>query len=377
MTADVKERETSLLDLLGRTWWLDSAIVDTCFDRRVATAAFLLDSGEIAIADTDDPDPVGRRARIRADDGRMTIAPRDGKKQPRPVSRLSLPDGRAICVRPGLGEGFLAASDGGQAYVITADQTVTPLGTPVRGRLPDLAVEPVNGRVAIAGEETVELRDAAGEALTTLTTEGEIGGIAFSRDGQRLAVADGGGIAIWRLGRSVSRQKRLAHEGELIRPFWSPDCQSVFAARADGGLHGWHLNDDRAIDMGGYPAPVRSVDWGPKGRFLATSGAYRIICWPISREQAGDALQPMQTGMAGVILVTAVAAQDKRDLVVAGYDNGIIVVCKAGLPDEMVLRGPGNGATSAMSWTRDGSLLAFGTQDGLAALVAFPDLMFK
>jgi hypothetical protein len=30
-----------------------------------------------------------------------------------------------------------------------------------------------------------------------------------------------------------------------------------------------------------------------------------------------------------------------------------------------------------MRWTRDGGLLAFGTEDGLAALVVFPDLMFK
>lgn len=377
MTADVKERDRSLLELLGRTWWLDSGIADTCFDSRISAAAFLLDSGEIAIADTEDPEPVGKRARIRADDGRMTIAPRDSKKKAKPVSRLSLPDGRAALVRSGLLEGFLAASESGQVYGIGADQTASPFGEPVKGRLRDIAMEPVHGRVALAADDAVELREASGERLTTLSIDAAIGGIAFSRDGQRLAIADDSGIGIWQLGTNPSFQKRLRFDGALTRPLWSPDGQSVFAARPDGGLNGWRLGDDSVIDMGGYPAPTHSCDWGLKGKFLATSGAYRIVCWPTADDGSGQPAKPMETGMAGVVLVTAVAAQDKRDLVAGGYGNGIVVVCKAGFGDEMIVRGPGNGAVTAMRWTRDGGLLAFGTEDGLAALVAFPDLMFK
>jgi hypothetical protein len=127
-----------------------------------------------------------------------------------------------------------------------------------------------------------------------------------------------------------------------------------------------------------YPAPSHQFNWGPDDAFLATSGAYRIICWPLSDDDLKDANPiPLETGMNGVVLVTATAAQNKRDLVAAGFANGIVVVCQAGKSDELVVRGPDVGAVTTLGWTDNGMGLAIGTDDGFAALVTFPDFMFK
>ncbi len=81
--------------------------------------------------------------------------------------------------------------------------------------------------------------------------------------------------------------------------------------------------------------------------------------------------------MNGVVLVTATAAQNKRDLVAAGFANGIVFVCQAGKSDELVVRGPDVGAVTTLGWTDNGMGLAIGTDGGFAALVRFPDFMFK
>ena len=54
-----------------------------------------------------------------------------------------------------------------------------------------------------------------------------------------------------------------------------------------------------------------------------------------------------------------------------------MVVNRLGTPDELLIRPAGSGAVSTLAWSADGAILAIGSEDGMAALVAFPKQMFK
>jgi WD40 repeat protein len=68
-------------------------------------------------------------------------------------------------------------------------------------------------------------------------------------------------------------------------------------------------------------------------------------------------------------LCTRVACHPRDDMVAAGYNNGTVVVTDIATKNVVLVSTGGQGSISALVWSPSGSHLAFGTDEGFAAIV--------
>ena len=143
----------------------------------------------------------------------------------------------------------------------------------------------------------------------------------------------------------------------------------LFRSMHEPALHGWRLADNRHMRMSGYPGRVRSMSWSAGGKALATSGADTVIVWPFGSKDGPMGKEPAMLAPLQA-RVSAVACHPKQDLLAAGYSNGTVLMVRLEDGAEILVRRNGGSAVSALAWSGKGSLLAFGTEDGDAGIVA-------
>ncbi len=85
------------------------------------------------------------------------------------------------------------------------------------------------------------------------------------------------------------------------------------------------------------------------------------------------ATPPAELAGGGAVLCSAVACHPQHEAVAAGFADGMVVLVDIGSERILPVAGPGRGAVSALAWSGDGSLLAFGTEAGFAALLDFSE----
>jgi WD40 repeat protein len=115
-------------------------------------------------------------------------------------------------------------------------------------------------------------------------------------------------------------------------------------------------------------ARVRSLDWTADGKWLASSGATQLVLWPF-QSKSGPMGKTPQMQAPGETQVEAVACHPTQGVVAVGYADGLVLIVR--LPDgaEILARKPAAAPVTALAWSRDGKLLAFGTEDGDAGVV--------
>ena len=120
--------------------------------------------------------------------------------------------------------------------------------------------------------------------------------------------------------------------------------------------------------MQGYTARVRSLDWSADGKWLATSGSTQLILWPFQSKDGPMGKTP-QLLAPTEHHVEMVACHPKQAVVAAGYADGLILLVRIDDGAEVLARKPGDAPVSALAWSADGRLLAFGTEDGTAGVI--------
>jgi WD40 repeat protein len=133
-------------------------------------------------------------------------------------------------------------------------------------------------------------------------------------------------------------------------------------------LHGWRLVDRQHMRMSGYAARVMSVAWSAGGRWLATSGSTQIILWPFHTKDGPMGKQPRLLAPAEP-RVEVVACHPKQDIVAAGYGDGMVLLVRIEDGAEILAKKPGDAAVTALAWSADGLLFAWGAEDGAAGVV--------
>jgi WD40 repeat protein len=113
---------------------------------------------------------------------------------------------------------------------------------------------------------------------------------------------------------------------------------------------------------------VRSLDWSADGKWLATSGSTQLILWPFQSKDGPMGKTP-QLLAPTEHHVEAVACHPKQAVVAAGYADGLILLVRIDDGAEVLARKPGDAPVSALAWSADGKLLAFGTEDGSAGVI--------
>jgi hypothetical protein len=195
-----------------------------------------------------------------------------------------------------------------------------------------------------------------------------VGGLVFLPKGFRLAIAHYNGATLWFPNAPQAVPERLEWKGSHLGATVSPDGRFLVTTMQEPMLHGWRLADRKHMRMSGYAARVTSFGWTVGGRFLATSGASEIILWPFHSKDGPMGKEPTLRAPSEH-RVEVVACHPKQEVVAAGYGDGLVLLVRMEDGAEILAKRPGDAPVTALAWSADGKLLAFGTEAGEAGIL--------
>ncbi|MFT0861517.1 WD40 repeat domain-containing protein [Ancylobacter sp. G4_0304] len=259
----------------------------------------------------------------------------------------------------------LTGGDDGRVVATRGDGSVETLFEQ-KGRWIDHVAAGPDGSFAFSFGKTAHFQPVKG-AAKSVEVPSTVGGLAFAPKGTRLAIAHYGGATLW-FPNAVAKPELLEWKGSHRGVIWHPEAHFVVTTMQEPALHGWRLPDGQHMRMSGYPARVRTMEFTPGGRFLATSGSTEAILWPFASKEGPMGKQPTMLAPRDV-RVSAVAAHLKEEVIAVGYEDGLALMVRVADGAEILVRAPGGSPVSALAWRADGGALAIGAEDGGAGLL--------
>ena len=186
-----------------------------------------------------------------------------------------------------------------------------------------------------------------------------VGGLAFDKRAQRLAVAHYGGVTVWKRGERRWKSSKFVWKGSHGAVGFSPDGKYLVTTMQENALHGWRLRDKANMRMSGYPAKVKSFTWAGSAPYLATSGADQAICWPFDGKDGPMGRPPETCAYGGKQLCTAVTGLVGHNDVFAGFADGSVLAGRLSSDDasrDLVSKGSSGTPVSALAITPEGWL---------------------
>ena len=305
----------------------------------------------------------GGMAALTLGDGTVRLVAADGSEK-----SVAAHDGSAMALTA-TGDGFVSVGDDGKVVAIARDGTSTTLFH-LKGKwIEHVAYSPASGAIAFAGGKEAFVILKAGAEPRRLAHASSVMGLAFDPKGKRLVTAHYNGVSLWWPGSENPTANFLEWKGSHTGVVWHPGGDFIVTSMQENALHGWRLSDKQHMRMAGYPAKPKSLVFFAKGKWLATSGAESVVCWPF------DGKGPMgksarEIGPQGSIC-TMLAAHPKQDLIASGHADGSLWITRFETDQTANLRPPGGEAVSALAWRDDGHRLAFGCEDGAAGVLNF------
>jgi WD40 repeat protein len=299
------------------------------------TAAFVLGEEAIVLVASD-----GDPRRVTAHSGAILTSAADSGRI------ITGGDDSKLVLTDATGESRILATDPKHRWI---DQVA--LG-------PDGAVAWSAGKTAYV--QAKELR--AHEAPST------VGGLAFFPKGFRLAIAHYNGATLWFPNASGAAPEKLDWKGSHLGATVSPDGRFLVTSMQEPMLHGWRIVDQQHMRMSGYVTRVMSLAWTPGGQWLATSGATQLVLWPFASKEGPMGKTPrLLTPSAHRIDV--VACHPRSEVVAVGYNNGLVLLVRIEDGVEILAKKQGDAPITALAWSSDGLLLAWGTEAGEAGII--------
>jgi WD40 repeat protein len=303
---------------------------------------------------------IGDHAAFVGDEETITLVSGDGEKVAVTVH------GGAILSSVSDGTRIVTGGDDGKVVALDMKGESSVLVTDEKRRwIDNVAVHP-DGTLAWSAGKTAFVRGLKGEDKS-LEAPSSVGGLAFAPKGVRLALAHYNGVSLW-FPNMTAKPERLEWAGSHLGVAFSPDSRFLITTMHEPALHGWRLADAQHMQMTGYPSRVKSMSWGMGGKFLATSGADRVVVWPFASKDGPMDKEPAMLAQLEA-RVTAVACHPTQDFLAAGYDNGTILMVRLTNGAKVVVRRDGDAPVAALAWNAKGSMLAFALQNGDAGLV--------
>ncbi len=314
----------------AQDWQLGENILSVCFSRDGSVAAASLVDGTVLLI-------------------------KDGAEQR--VAAHPAGSSLAFCRDVGA-DGFLSAGDDGRVVRLRWDCTPEILAEQKGAWIDSLAAHE-NGTIAYSTGRMVFILGRS-EPLPHPST---VGGIDIHPNGKRLAATHYNGVSLWWLNAKESKPQTLIWKGSHLRCLWHPSGDYIMTSMQENALHGWRMKDLGELRMAGYPGKIHSFDFSQKGKWLVTSGADQIICWPFTGS-GPQGKPPMALGVPEGKPVSVVAPHPKDDMTVAGYASGRVVLAlfEDRLPIELMP--PDNIPVTAIAWSPDGLQLLSAQENG-------------
>jgi len=293
---------------------------------------------------------------------------------------LSEPDGEprraavhggAILATAGDGERIVSGGDDGK--VVATDprgESRTLASDPKHRWIDHVALGPDDAVAWSAGKSAFVLPRSRGkeEGMREFAAPSTVGGLAFLPKGFRLAVAHYNGASLWFPNAPKAEPETLEWKGSHLGATVSPDGRFLVTTMQEPMLHGWRVVDRQHMRMSGYAARVTSFGWSAGGRWLATSGATQLILWPFQSKDGPMGKQPRLLAPSEH-RVAVVACHPRQDVVAAGYSDGMLLLVRIDDGAEILAKKPGDAPVTALAWSADGLLLAWGTESGEAGII--------
>jgi len=273
--------------------------------------------------------------------------------------------GGAILATAADGERIVSGGDDGKAIETNAKGDSRTLAADAKHRWIDHVSLGPDGAVAWSAGKTAFVR---AKELREFEAPSTVGGLAFLPKGFRLAIAHYNGATLWFPNAAQAEPERLEWKGSHLGAMVSPDGRFLVTTMQEPMLHGWRLVDRQHMRMSGYAARVTSLGWTVGGRWLATSGANQLILWPFQAKDGPMGKQPRLLAPSEH-RIQVVACHPKQDIVAAGYDDGMLLLVRIDDGAEILAKKPGDAPVTALAWSADGLLLAWGAENGAAGIV--------
>ncbi|MGO8484593.1 WD40 repeat domain-containing protein, partial [Rhizobium leguminosarum] len=84
--------------------------------------------------------------------------------------------------------------------------------------------------------------------------------------------------------------------------------------------------------------------------------------WPFQGKDGPMGKAPLELGTRANIMSTSVKFHPLEDILSIGFIDGMILAVRIADSKEALLRRPVKGAITSMSWSKNGKLLAFGSE---------------
>jgi WD40 repeat protein len=266
------------------------------------------------------------------------------------------------------------ASDGGR--IVSAGDDGAVIETNAKGENRTLATDPKHrwiDHIALGPDRA--LAWSAGKTafvqakeLRTFEAPSTVGGLAFLPKGFRLAIAHYNGATLWFPNAPKAEPEKLEWKGSHLGVTTSPDGRFLVTTMQEPMLHGWRLVDRQHMRMSGYAARVNSLAWTVTGHWLATAGSTQLILWPFQTKDGPMGKQPRLLAPSEH-RIEVVACHPKQDIVAAGYADGMVLLVRVDDGAEILAKKPGEAPVTALAWSTEEPLLAWGTEDGQAGII--------
>jgi WD40 repeat protein len=312
---------------------IGSAIVGAHFLGR--TAAFVLGEEAIVLAP-----PEGEPHRVAAHEGAILATAADASR-------------------------VVTAGDDGKIVATDAEAASGVLARDPKHRWIDHVALGPDGAVAWSAGKTAYVQ---AKELREFEAPSTVGGLAFFPKGFRLAIAHYNGATLWFPNAAGAAPEKLEWKGSHLGATVSPDGRFLVTTMQEPMLHGWRLADRQHMRMSGYAARVMSLSWSAGGHWLATAGASQLVLWPFQSKEGPMGKTPRLLTPSGH-RVDIVACHPGTDVVAAGYNNGLVLLARIEDGAEILAKKPGDAPVTALAWSGDGRLLAWGTESGEAGIV--------
>jgi WD40 repeat protein len=290
----------------------------------------------------------------------LLLVARDGAQSRIPVH------GGAILSSASDGSRVITGGDDGKVIATAADGASVVIAADAKRRWIDHVAVAPNGTIAwSAGKQAFVMTGKGTEALEVPST---VGGLAFAPKGLRLAVAHYNGATLW-FPNAKTEPEQLEWKGSHLAAAFSRDGRFLVTAMHEPVVHGWRLADRHDMRMQGYAVRVRSLDWTAEGKWLATSGATHLVLWPFQGKD-GPMGKGAQLFAPAEDNVETVACHPRHPIIAAGYADGLLLLVRISDGAEILAKRPPGAPLTALSWSADGTMLGFGTEDGEAGILA-------